>query len=469
MNTILTLPRLGGTVRAPSSKSEAHRLLIVAALAGLYGEANHTRRVRCTDLNADIEATVRCLIALGADIARDGEDFVVTPIKTSPDKAILDCGESGSTLRFLLPVVCALGATPAAPEGFSADLFGHGRLPERPLSPLYEELVAHGACLSPMGSNPLTVSGHITPGDYAVDGGVSSQFISGLLFALPLLDGDSRLSVTGRMESAPYIDMTTDALAQLTDAVVEKRPDYEIHRKIHRGKTAAKPYKTAPQEASFGTESEHDTTVAVGGDWSGAAFFLTAGLLTPAGGSVTVTGLDPASRQGDRAIVELLRHMGGNIEQDDRHTYTAYSSALHGCDIDATHVPDLVPILAVAAAVADGETRITGAARLRLKESDRLTTVCAMLTALGGDVTVTEDGLIIRGGLLQGGVIDAAGDHRIAMSAAIAATRVERLCTGGCDGSCGDAVTICGSEAVAKSYPAFWTDYARLLVAGTIS
>jgi len=184
--------------------------LIVAALAGLYGADGGIRRVRCTDLNQDIEATVRCLAALGADIRRVGEDFLVTPISVIPESPVLDCGESGSTLRFLLPVCCALGGVSGAPEGFTVSLVGHGRLPERPLSPLYEELAAHGAILSPMGSNPLVVQGKLTAGDYAVDGGVSSQFISGLLFALPLLGGDSTLTVTGKIESAPYIGTEPD-------------------------------------------------------------------------------------------------------------------------------------------------------------------------------------------------------------------------------------------------------------------
>ena len=184
MDKVLHFPRLNGIVRAPSSKSEAHRALIVAALAGLYGAGGRVRRVRCTDLNRDIEATVRCLSALGAGISRVGEDFLVTPIQKIPEQATLDCGESGSTLRFLLPVCCALGSVEGAPEGFTVSLVGLGRLPEWPLSPLFEELAAHGAALSPMGSNPLVVQGKLTAGDYAVDGGVSSQFISGLLFAL---------------------------------------------------------------------------------------------------------------------------------------------------------------------------------------------------------------------------------------------------------------------------------------------
>ncbi len=427
MDKILHMPRVAGVVRAPSSKSEAHRHLIVAALSHLYGAGDAVRRVRCTDLNEDIEATAQCLEALGAKIIRDGDDFAVTPITALPETAVLDCGESGSTLRFLLPVVCALAATDGAPRNFTVSMRGHGRLPKRPLSPLYEELVAHGAILSPMGSNPLTVQGKLQGGDFVIDGGVSSQFISGLLFALPLLQGESRLSVTGKIESVPYIGMTVDALATMTDAIGGQLPAWTIRGRGSRAFVQA------------------STTALVGGDWSGAAFFLVAGVLCRAGQSITVTGLDPRTRQGDAAVVDILRRMGGCIELNANGHYVAKASRLRGCEINAEQIPDLVPILAVAASVADGETRILGASRLRIKESDRLATVTAMLTTLGGDMTETADGLIIRGvPALHGGVVDAAGDHRIAMSAAVAATVA--------DGT----VTIRGAEAVAKSYPAFW-------------
>ncbi len=435
MNKQLLSPHLSGTVRAPSSKSEAHRHLIVAALAHLYGASAEPRRVLCTDLNQDIEATVGCLSALGAGVERMGDYFVVTPIKTIPRRAVLDCGESGSTLRFLLPVVCAL-STLCADGDFSVSMVGHGRLPDRPLSPLYEELCAHGAVISPPGSNPLVISRGIGHGAYEIDGGVSSQFISGLLFALPLLDGESTLAVSGRIESAPYIHMTTDALAALTDAVGGGLPVFSV---------------SARDKRRF--FEDENRAIPVGGDWSGAAFFLVGGVLAKEGRSVTLAGLDPATRQGDAAVVDVLRRMGGRIDLDEGGHYTAHASPLHGCEIDATQIPDLVPILAVAASVAEGETRITGAARLRLKESDRLLTVTAMLTSLGGDVTETEDGLIIRGRhTLCGGVVDAAGDHRIAMSAAIAATR------------CHGEVTICGAEAVAKSYPAFWDAFEGICI-----
>ena len=435
MDKVLHFPRLNGAVRAPSSKSEAHRALIVAALSGLYGAGGHVRRVRCTDLNQDIEATVRCLSALGAGISREGEDFAVTPITKIPEQAELDCGESGSTLRFLLPVCCALGSVKEAPEGFTVSLVGHGRLPERPLSPLYEELVAHGAVLSPMGSNPLVVQGKLTAGDYVVDGGVSSQFISGLLFALPLLGGDSTLSVTGKIESVPYIHMTTDAISRVTGAVGGDLPRYSF--------AGTDSHPMIPIESC---------TSLVGGDWSGAAFFLTAGVLCGEGDSVTLTGLDLGSRQGDKAIVEVLRSMGGDIRETED-GLTASSSKLRGVRIDATQIPDLVPILAVAASVAEGETVIFGASRLRLKESDRLRTVSDMIAALGGDITETSDGLIIRGvPSLHGGVVDAAGDHRIAMSGAVAAL------------VCDQPVTIMGAECVAKSYPRFWQELERIRV-----
>ena len=436
MEKLLLSPRLNGTVRAPSSKSEAHRALIVSALAALYGGDAHTRRVCCTDLNQDIEATVNCLSALGAHIVREGTDYLVTPITKIPQHAELDCGESGSTLRFLLPVCCALGAVRGAPEGFTATLTGHGRLPQRPLSPLYEELVAHGAILSPMGSNPLMVQGKLSSGRYCLAGNVSSQFISGLLFALPLLDRDSEIEIYSMVESVGYIRMTYEILTRVVGEIMTAFPVYfKIIGRSHRSMREF-PEKEIP----------------VGGDWSSAAFFLTAGVLGGEGDTVTLTGLDEKSFHGDRAIVDTLRRMGGNIRVSESGEITAYPSRLRGMEIDAAQIPDLVPILAVAASVAEGETRIVGASRLRLKESDRLRTVTDMLTALGGNITETADGLIIRGvPRLKGGLVDAAGDHRIAMSGAVASLV--------CDG----AVTIAGAECVAKSYPTFWEEFERLM------
>jgi 3-phosphoshikimate 1-carboxyvinyltransferase len=280
------------------------------------------------------------------------------------------------------------------------------------------------------------VRGRLTAGDYSLDGGVSSQFISGLLFALPMLEESSTLTVTGRIESAPYAHMTLDALSLVTDRIEGELPAFTVSG------------RRVDPALLLNAES-----FSVGGDWSGAAFFLTAGVLCGEGRSITLTGLDAHSRQGDKAIIEVLRSMGGLIRETEGGDLVASSSKLHGVRIDATQIPDLVPILAVAASVAEGETVIYGASRLRLKESDRLRTVSDMISALGGDITETSDGLIIRGvASLRGGVVDASGDHRIAMSGAVAAL------------VCDEAVTITGAECVAKSYPAFWDDFERIQV-----
>ncbi len=388
---------LAGTIPAIASKSQAHRMLICAALA------DRDTAIACPTLSADITATAACLRALGADISYENGVFSVKPIVSVPALPALDCGESGSTLRFLLPVVCALGA--------GATIIMHGRLPERPLSPLWEELGRHGAALSRPAPDIIAVGGSLSAGGYTIAADVSSQFISGLLFALPLLDGPSTLRLTGHLESAAYVTMTQRAMALFGAAVRMEDGVYAI--------PGGRPY------ASPGT-------AAVEGDWSNAAFWVAADRIC--GGTLTVTGLDPDSPQGDRAVTELAgRIAAGNAV------------------IDCQDVPDLVPVLSVLAAVTPGLTRFVNAGRLRIKESDRLATTAGLLRALGGDVEELADGLVVRGRTrLAGGVADSANDHRIAMSAAVAAIA--------CDGP----VTIHGAQAVNKSYPAFWDDYARL-------
>lgn len=405
-----------GKIRAISSKSAAHRILICSAFA------ESETVIRCDKTNKDIEATADCLRAMGASIEYEKPYFRVTPIKTPINGAVLNCNESGSTLRFLLPIVPAIG--------IDACFALAGRLPERPLSPLYEELTAHGAILSPQGSNPLTSHGKLCGEEYRIRGDVSSQFISGLLFALTFSRQGGKLIIEGKTESAPYIDMTVDAL-RLFGAAPEKT-DYG--------------YLVAPDARLRSPDGE----LAVEGDWSNAAFPLCMGAI--GNGSVTVTGLDPASHQGDMAVVDILRRFGADVEiRADEFTVTG-GKKLHGIEIDATQIPDLVPILSTVASVAEGKTVISGAARLRLKESDRLMTVRAMLTSLGADVTETEDGLIIVGKeKLTGGVTGSFNDHRIAMSAAVAAV------------ACTSPVTINGAECASKSYPEFWTDIKELL------
>lgn len=402
-----------GTLPAIPSKSAAHRLLICAAL----GDKPTT--LACPQSSQDIDATAACLTALGADIQRDAQGFRVTPIPraNAPRDCLLPCGESGSTLRFLLPVAGALGVR--------ASFQLKGRLGQRPMEPLVGQLQAQG-CTIEQAPDRLTVSGQLRPGKFTLPGDVSSQFISGLLLALPLLGAESRLQVTGTVESAGYIAMTLRALAVFGLEPEREGWSFTIPPQGFRSPGAA------PVE----------------GDWSNAAPWLCMGVL--GGTGVSLTGLDPDSLQGDRAVCQVLRAMGGGIRwQGD--TVQAAPGPLHPMEIDARNIPDLVPVLSAVAALIPGETRIVHAARLRLKESDRLATTAQTLNALGGQVEETADGLVIQGkSALPGGQADAQGDHRIAMAAAVASA--------GCTGP----VTVTGAQAVEKSYPTFWRDLAAL-------
>ena len=330
MNITITPAPLKGNLRAIPSKSYMHRALICASLA------DRSTSLYCPETNRDIEATAACLRALGAEIVAENGWYRVTPIDRSlpvTERAVLDCGESGSTLRFLLPVAAALGRKTA--------FEGHGRLPQRPLSPLYERMQERGAKLSPAGSFPLMLDGQLRPGDYRLDGGVSSQYFTGLLLALPLLSAPGRIYIEGKLESAPYVELTMGVLETFGVTPVWEGDRMEV---------VPQPFRSPG-------------TLAVEGDWSNAAFWLVAGALN---GEIRLTGLQNGSRQGDRAILPLLKAMGANISADEEGV-TVSRSSLYGITIDATDIPDLVPILSVAAAAAEGETVITGASRLRLK------------------------------------------------------------------------------------------------------
>ena len=378
---ITIIPRLlRGDIRVIPSKSIAHRYLICAALA------DNPTQIRCEDSNRDIEATADCLRSLGADIIRTETGYTVFPISKVPDTAVLNCCESGSTLRFMLPIVGALGV--------DATFIMAGRLPQRPLSPLWEEMVRMGCSLTRPTENTLRCTGKLQPGTYTIGGGVSSQYITGLLFSLSLIDGETELFVSGKIESQPYIAMTEEAMA------IFRSPHYHS-----------------------------PGTITVEGDWSNGAFWITAQFLN---NPLSVQGLNAISSQGDRAIVTHLSSMGSAAPT-----------------IDVSDIPDLVPIMAVAAAAQNG-AGFTNIQRLRLKESDRVATVIDMISNLGGHAEATEDTLRIYGTGLRGGTVDSHNDHRIAMAAAIAAT------------VCQEPVTIIGAEAVNKSYPKFWEEYRRL-------
>ena len=402
-----------GRVHIPASKSQAHRLLICAAL----GE--ETCEIVCDGVSADIAATAKCLNALGAKVGRTETGFRISPIQKVPEGCCeLLCGESGSTLRFLLPVVGALGA--------QAAFHREGRLPQRPLAPLDGVLTAHGMTLSEDG-DLLLCSGQLQAGEYAIAGNVSSQYISGLLMALPRLTGESTLTVTGTLESAAYIAMTEDALKLSGVKFSKSGASYAIPG----GQRFRLPLRTA-----------------VEGDWSNAAFFLCMGAL--AKGGVRVEGLNLKSSQGDRGVLDVLRAFGAEVGEEGD-TVTVRRGTLRGVTIDASPIPDLIPVLSVVASVAAGETRVENAYRLRLKESDRLQSTANLLRALGGRVEEKEDGLVITGvPALHGGAVETQNDHRLAMSAATAACAA----TG--------EVTVDNDACVAKSYPRFWEDYGSL-------
>ena len=366
---------VSGNVQVPPSKSVAHRMLICAALS------DTPCTIVCQSVNRDMEATMNCLNALGADITYTDGKFSVQPIRQVRKGATLDCGESGSTLRFLLPVAAALGA--------DATFIGQGRLPERPLSPLYEEMTAHGVKMSPNGHMPLKCSGNLPAGLYTIDGGVSSQFISGLLMALPLTGIQSKIVVTGRQESASYIGLTLNALGQFGIEIQPTTDGYGI-----------------PGAQEFTTPA---TQVAVEGDWSAAAFWLTAGV---AGSKpVTCTGLNyECSAQGDRRIVDVLRKMGADIATAGN-TVTARPSSL-----TAAQVQSILQLLGMAG-----------------------------IYAFASDNTLT-----VTGGPARSCTYDPSGDHRMAMAAAVLASAKNVK------------ITISDAECTAKSYPAFFDDFNAL-------
>ncbi len=383
------------------SKSEAHRMIIAGALC------NPPCEIRLEETSDDIEATRSCMQA-------------IHKARETGNSAELRCRESGSTFRFLIPLVAALG--------IPANFYPEGRLPDRPLSPLYEELETHGVTMTAMGTVPFTVTGNLTPGEYILPGNVSSQYITGLLLALPLLSGDSTIRVTGERQSMGYINMTLRVLSRFGIRVITEQSTSELVYRIFGGQEYTKP-----------------TDRSVEGDWSNAAFWLTAGILGEE--PVRVTGLNPNSAQGDRSIVNWIHAFGGRIETEGD-SVTAYPSRdiLHETEINAAQIPDMVPALSLIATQAKGVTEINHAERLRLKESDRLESVTNVLKALGAEVRELPDGLQIRGRTkLYGATVNSYGDHRIAMMAAIAS-----LVADGC-------VTITDAESVNKSYPTFFT------------
>ena len=405
MDIKITPAPLSGVVNAIPSKSYAHRYLISAALSS-SGESV----VNIGVFSRDIEATVQCLCELGAEIRNENGICYIKPISDIKKLPVLHCGESGSTLRFLVPVAAALGGAKFKMEG---------RLAQRPMDELLESMSSHGVSFK-RENDTLTVSGGMTGCEFKIVGNVSSQYISGLLFALPLCGG-GRVTLLSELESAPYVYITRYAMSEFGVNVIIDENGFRVDRDSH--------YLAANKK--------------VQGDWSNAAFWLACG--------VGVKGLDWETLQGDMAILDVLHKMGAEINYTNDITCPGVND-LRGCDIDASDIPDLVPILSILASRAKGVTVINNIQRLRIKESDRVETVCNMLCAFGINHRQSENSLVIYGSdkPFNSCNIDCANDHRIAMSAAIGAIYAK------------GEVTLVGAEAVNKSYPAFFEDYKKL-------
>lgn len=410
MNITVKSANLSGTVAVPASKSEAHRAMICAALS------DKPCKIYINGICSDIEATADCLCALGAGVVKTEFGYEISPIKTVRRGACLRCRDSGSTLRFLIPVAAALDA--------ECSFYMEGKLCDRPLSPLDEELARCGVCLTKDGRN-LSLSGKLSECELSISGGVSSQFISGLMLALPIVGG-GHISLFGNTESVGYINLTAGIMRK-----------FGIKTEIASDCIAVEGAYRSPQN------------ITVSGDWSSASFWAVAGALSEDG--ITCTGIDSDSIQGDRRILDVVHDMGAEVSIDKCSFTVRSRGRLHAVNLYCEHIPDAVPVISVAAAVAIGRTVLDGAARLRFKESDRLATVSELLSRMNGNVSELSSGLVIDGcEKLSGAVIDPYFDHRIAMCAAVAAIATN-----------GD-VTVTHAECVSKSYPHFWEDFAAL-------
>lgn len=399
---------LNGIVRAPASKSAGHRALICACLSG-------GGMVRGLQMSEDLSATLDCMRRLGAQAELDGDEVRVSAF-TPTRGTVLDCGESGSTLRFLLPIAAVLGA--------DAVFCGRGRLPERPYSALIEQMSEHGMSFDRAEGLPLACKGRLGGGYYRLPGNVSSQFLSGLLLALPLAEEDSVIELTSPSESRSYVTLTVQTMREFGVDVREEAGAFRV----------------------FGGRQYLPSQFDVEGDYSNAAFWMAVGAL---GGDITVTGLKPDSVQGDMAFAEILSRMGASVEHAGD-CVRVRRGRLTAVSVDVSQIPDLVPILAVVMAHAEGESKIFNAARLRIKECDRLHATAVNLAALGVHAEEGSDDLTVCGAKeFRSARVSGWNDHRMVMSMAVA-------------GAFGAGVEIEGCRAVGKSYPRFFEDWRML-------
>lgn len=409
MSCVIITPRmLKGKVTPPPSKSAAHRAIICASMS------NGVSKIEPFETSNDMRATIGAVKALGAKVSLSENCLTVNGRDTFRTNCReIDCLESGSTLRFIIPV--------ASLTDSEIIFTGKGRLPERPIGPYLDCLPKSGVICETKGGLPLKTKGKLKSGEFSLPGNISSQFITGLLLALPALTDDSIIKLTTPLESAGYVDLSISVMKQFGISVECREQSYFVK--------GSQKYTSC----NFITEA----------DWSQAAFWLAAGAL---GADITCDGIETGSKQGDKAILDILKRLGAKVTGT-----RVCPGALSGCEIDASQIPDLVPPIAAVAALSRGTTVITGAKRLRIKESDRLSCVTRELNALGARIKETEDGLVIDGvNELKGGEADGCNDHRIVMALSIAAMR-----------SCGK-VTINGCECINKSYPKFFEHYNSL-------
>lgn len=400
MDITLLPQKLQGAVTIPPSKSISHRALICAALSSTDKESI----IDNIQISKDISATIKAMTALGASFKVDGSRVVVQGISIPPALADIDCNESGSTLRFLIPICAALGV--------GATFYGTGRLPQRPLTPYLRELPKKNVHFAYNDTMPFAINGKLSSGKFELEGDISSQFVTGLLLALPLLEGDSEIVMTSKLESEPYVDLTIECMNSF-GVQVQKSDNYFF-------------VKGGQHYKNFSGEIE--------GDYSQGAFFLVANAL---GSNIECLGLREYSVQGDKQIVEIIKQ--------------AKQGGMTGFTADVGDIPDLAPILTVLACGCNGKSEIYNGARLKTKESDRIEAVAASVNALGGNCTPLADKIIVEGsGRLIGGKVSSYNDHRIAMSMAIASTICEK------------PVIITDAQCVEKSYPDFWADFEAL-------
>lgn len=411
MKNVKVLPsKLQGYVNGIASKSFAHRYILAAALS------NRKTSIKNIYYSKDILATLDCIEKLQAEVVSCDNKVEIKGNRNLGEKIIkLNAGESGSTLRFIIPIISALGG--------NFEITGQGRLLQRPNEPLYDCLRQNGVDIYKNDDSSIIINGKLHSGIFSLEGNVSSQYITGLLFALPLLDGDSEIVLTSKLSSKKYVDITLSVLE---------------HFGINFEKTSRGFIVFGNQ--NFNSKGKY----LIEGDWSNIANFAVLGAIT---GDIKIGRVNSHSIQGDKEIIKIIKKMGGKVKWlKSKEEWTFEKSNLKGISIDINEIPDLTPILAVAGAVAKGETHLKNIKRLKSKESDRVESTIEMLKAVGVNAFIGDDEIVINGGNIVGGTINSYNDHRIVMASTVLGLISK------------NGVVIENAEAVEKSYPTFWKD-----------